>query len=126
MMLTSITESRPFRGFSFTVALIMGYAPCSLGFSAIGGSIGEKLKQFQREIHSPYTTAPGRAYLGKHPGRDPGRGVWSKEALANAKYSGSPVLASIDLAAQGIPPTHTLAVSPNPVRLIPGKAVRLP
>ncbi|MDR3692036.1 MAG: RHS repeat-associated core domain-containing protein [Fimbriimonas sp.] len=59
-----------------------------------------------------YTSLPLIAFLGHHPGRDVGRGIWSKEALANAQASSIGTYASTD--PEDMLVGHTVAVSPAP------------
>src|SRR5580700_3177306 len=90
MSISTLVESKVFRSLSIAVTLVTAYAPSALGLNAIGSSVADMIRQIARRPVGHYTTAPGVAYLGKHPGRDPmGRGgVWKKPVQSKAAHSG--------------------------------------
>lgn len=113
MTLSALAESRVFRSLSYCVAFATAYVPSAVGVNALADTVRAAIEQVARLPHGNYTVAPGSPFLGKHPGRDLGRGIWSKGALANAEESSLNILTSIDPAAM-YSGGHTLAVATAP------------
>ncbi len=117
MNISSLAESKLFRGISLFVAANTAYIPSALGIGAVMNSIQDAIRQMARIPHGHYTVPPGEPYLGTHPARALGRGIWSKRALANAESSSLNLEANTDPLDMFV--SHTVAVAPAPGGTLP-------
>jgi len=111
-MISSAVNTRAFRLASVAVAIVTAYSPSALGINAFFGSVGDAIRQYARQPHGHYTTAPGTPFLGQHPGRDPhGRGgIWKAWNAKTLKKSGGHHTVALSYQA----PEHTLSVAAEP------------
>jgi len=105
MIVSLVANSRLYRYASVLMAAATAYAPSASGVNAIFTSLGEAVRQIQRLPNGHYTTEPTAPFLGVHPGRDPGRGIWKTKPGSSGGGGHSVALSLL----QG--PHHTLAVA---------------
>ena len=87
---------RLFRMIALATATAVLTSATASGLHSMSVSVGTALEQYLRP-HGPYTQAPTKPYLGKHPGKDKGRGgVWSVQARQDAEGSANPIQASLE------------------------------
>ncbi len=99
------------RSLAFFICFSLAYSMCALGVSFGLRSLAETLAQLHFGRAPQFSQRPTKPYLGAHPGKDEGRGLWSRARLEEVKVDPGYLLSA---SSAYYPPSHSLAVSPSP------------